>query len=136
VWGVGVTLSASEVVEIDEGSGVVVVVADEFVETVELFTLGKEVSSEMGNIPEVVDDDTSVVVFVGVEAGAVVAVDGVGEVGGGAAAPMTGIRGAPPWGEGERLLMNRFMATWSRCWTCALARSPCRRTCMCIVRVV
>jgi len=47
MWGVGVTLSASEVVEIDEGSGVVFVVAEEFVETVELFKLGKEVSSEI-----------------------------------------------------------------------------------------
>ena len=51
-----------------------------------------------GNIPEGVDDDASVVVCECVEEGTGVGVDGVDEVGGGAAAPMTGIRGESPWG--------------------------------------
>ena len=47
VWGVGVTLSTSEVVEVDEGGCVVVVVAEEFVESVELVKTSNEVSSEI-----------------------------------------------------------------------------------------
>ena len=43
VWGVVVTLSASEMVEVEEGGCVVVVVA----ESVELVKLSKEVSSEI-----------------------------------------------------------------------------------------